>query len=130
MHANANINLDDQIKRLVSFVCMKDKSIEVLELRFYYLCDLKSNENGLYIKENKLLPINEFEQIFVRLCNEGREWINISATCPFSRDIYGIEYDYSVSKGKINTSVNVSGPSTDIEGNLSRLNIEITKNGE
>ena len=119
------MSFEDHINRLINFVIQRDSSINNSELRFYYLQDLKSKGGQLYIEKDLLLTIKKFKNIFIGLCTEGAEWINISAVYHFSDNIYGIEYDYSEKKKREKTSVNISGPNTDMKGNLKRLNVRI-----
>ncbi|WP_446010352.1 hypothetical protein [Candidatus Electrothrix sp.] len=119
------MTFEDHIDRLIDFVTQRDSSINNFELRFYYLQDLKSKGGQLYIEKDLLFTIKKFKNIFIGLCTEGTEWINISAVCQFSDNIYGIEYDYSEKKKREKTSINISGPNTDIKGKLKGLNVRI-----
>lgn len=65
-----------------------------------------------HIKKDDLMSYDQFKVFIEQLCDEGREWINLSGDSWF-QDKFLISVEYSWSAGKHITAVVLSGPTLD-----------------
>jgi hypothetical protein len=126
MNTIPDFSFEEHINRLISSISIYDKNIKNLKLKFYYRKNIDRIGNKNIIKTNNLLTIDEFKEIFINLCSEGREWIHLMADGRIDSENYAIKYDFSNLKGKNKTAINIAGPLIDLNGNtIHESNIEL-----
>lgn len=95
-----------------------DITINNYNLLFFFEKDVNRKKKEPQIKKENLLTLNQFKIKFNSLCKEGRAWINISGVAKLDDKNYLISCEYSEDISKEFVFINLSGPSTDICGNL------------
>lgn len=105
------LDIDGHFNRLRDWLRTKVPEIDSLVLYGFDLHDLVSIEGRAQLAASALLDYEGTKSLFSKLCEEGREWLNLSGYGYLSPRDYLVVIEYNeASLGHSVTAVNVSGP--------------------
>jgi hypothetical protein len=112
MKTYPDMDYRQHIKRLLEQLLHFFPSLEEDQLLFYD----STNDEMNFIRRSKFLASKDFKILLYRLCEEGREWINLAGDSWYEQHFL-VTVEYSSKQDMSMTAINVSGPSLDTDGN-------------
>lgn len=111
---------EGHVQNLCAFLKTRVPEVESMTLLFFDRHDLKQKDGEWILPSAALKDFEAAQELFLGLCREGREWINLAGDGATLQREYLVAIEYSEVMQRPVTAVNLAGPPLNLDGSVMR----------